>query len=567
MVCVVNLFVLAQRMRYLLLLCLTVTTSLAQPLTDNQKLSSLCKVWGFLKYYHPGVASGKKDWDQQLIRLLPVVQQVQDRKQLNTIYAQLIDSLGSVKPCRKCQQVAASPSLGRQNLDLSFLSDSLLFTEDVRSRLTYLKDNRNQGTNYYVQQQKGVGNSSFENEKSYADMATPNGPHRLLALFRYWNIIHYFFPYKYAVDGSWDEVLPKLIPVFQQANSAEAYQKALYQLVASIKDSHGFLTSTDKTRCLRCELGTLWLPFELKLIGDKAVITQIYNDSLINSTALNVGTAITAIDGQSIRAHIDRIRPYVSASNEADVLRDVRGLIGVSPERQATLTIDQQGQNTTVITSRYPYRSFRSAASQSINARYPVSKWLTDGIGYVNMGHLTSRRVDSVMRPLMTARTIIFDLRNYPQGTFWLVGRYLTANRVPFARFTGPDMDFPGTFTVVGKSTLPRFKGSIYTGKVIVLVNEDTQSQAEFTAMAFRTVPNAVLVGSATAGADGNISWVPLPGGYRTAFSGIGVYYPDGRETQRIGIVPDVLVQPTIDGIRTGRDEVLERAVDLSRGN
>ena len=83
--------------------------------------------------------------------------------------------------------------------------------------------------------------------------------------------------------------------------------------------------------------------------------------------------------------------------------------------------------------------------------------------------------------------------------------------------------------------------------------------------MALQKSMNAMVVGSRTAGADGNISWVPLPGGYRTAFSGIGVYYPDGRETQRVGILPDILVRPTIQGIRAGWDEVLERAIDVAR--
>jgi len=35
----------------------------------------------------------------------------------------------------------------------------------------------------------------------------------------------------------------------------------------------------------------------------------------------------------------------------------------------------------------------------------------------------------------------------------------------------------------------------------------------------------------------------------------------DGKPTQRIGIIPDVEVRPTIAGIRAGRDEVLEAAV------
>jgi C-terminal processing protease CtpA/Prc len=75
--------------------------------------------------------------------------------------------------------------------------------------------------------------------------------------------------------------------------------------------------------------------------------------------------------------------------------------------------------------------------------------------------------------------------------------------------------------------------------------------------MAFRSARNAMVVGSTTAGADGNVSRIPLPGGLRSMISGIGVFYPDKRPTQRIGIVPDVEAKPTIEGIRSVRDEVL----------
>jgi len=47
--------------------------------------------------------------------------------------------------------------------------------------------------------------------------------------------------------------------------------------------------------------------------------------------------------------------------------------------------------------------------------------------------------------------------------------------------------------------------------------------------------------------------------------SGIGVYYPDGKETQRLGIVPDLVVKPTIEGIKKGKDELLEKAIELIR--
>lgn len=100
-----------------------------------------------------------------------------------------------------------------------------------------------------------------------------------------------------------------------------------------------------------------------------------------------------------------------------------------------------------------------------------------------------------------------------------------------------------------------------YTGKAVILVDESSISQAEYTAMAFRAVHGAIVVGSSTAGADGNVSLFTFPGGARTAISGIGVFYSDRTPTQRIAIVPNVEVRPTIAGIRTGRDEVPEAAL------
>jgi C-terminal processing protease CtpA/Prc len=102
--------------------------------------------------------------------------------------------------------------------------------------------------------------------------------------------------------------------------------------------------------------------------------------------------------------------------------------------------------------------------------------------------------------------------------------------------------------------------------KVAILVDETTQSSAEYHSLAFRSAPNAIVVGSTTAGADGNVSAIPLPGGLRSMFSGIGVFWPDGRPTQRVGIVPDVVAKPTIAGIKAGRDEVLEAAVMKTLG-
>src|SRR5258706_6008329 len=85
--------------------------------------------------------------------------------------------------------------------------------------------------------------------------------------------------------------------------------------------------------------------------------------------------------------------------------------------------------------------------------------------------------------------------------------------------------------------------------------------------MAFRTAPGASVIGSTTAGADGNVSTVLLPGGFSSYISGLGVFYPDNRPTQRVGIIPDIEVKPSVLGIQTGRDELVDEAIRQISGD
>tara|TARA_A100000171_G_C2133691_1_gene148477 strand:- start:2892 stop:3245 length:354 start_codon:yes stop_codon:yes gene_type:complete len=111
-------------------------------------------------------------------------------------------------------------------------------------------------------------------------------------------------------------------------------------------------------------------------------------------------------------------------------------------------------------------------------------------------------------------------------------------------------------------------KGLKYANRVVLLVNEFTQSFGEFTAMCLQTGDQVTTIGSRTAGADGNVSKMELPGGLSTWISGIGVFYPDGTETQRNGIKLNYEVKPSISGILEGRDEVLEMAIQhIEAGN
>jgi hypothetical protein len=196
----------------------------------------------------------------------------------------------------------------------------------------------------------------------------------------------------------------------------------------------------------------------------------------------------------------------------------------------------------------------------------PAFRMLSDSVAYLKVAWSVAQRAAEYVMQAQDAAVLVLDIRGYPSDfVVFAIGGHLVAGPVPFARFTKADPTNPGAFLwtepVMHTPREPRF-----TGKVVILVDEATQSAAEYTAMGFRAAPNAIVVGSTTAGADGNVSRIPLPGNLEGMISGIGVFYPDGTPTQRVGIVPDLTVRPTIEGIRAGRDEVLEAGVSHALG-
>ena len=103
--------------------------------------------------------------------------------------------------------------------------------------------------------------------------------------------------------------------------------------------------------------------------------------------------------------------------------------------------------------------------------------------------------------------------------------------------------------------------GPAFQGKVVVLIDERAISQAEHTGLFLEATCGPTFVGSPTAGANGDVTLCALPGGVSVLFSGHDVRHADGRQLQRVGLVPTIEVRPTIQGLRAGKDEVLERAL------
>ena len=78
---------------------------------EVQNLEKLCKVWGYTKYTHPAFLLGKKDWDEELLKLIPVVSEAK-AKEVNDILHKWFVSLGEIDygTSRKISHLLYSPS-------------------------------------------------------------------------------------------------------------------------------------------------------------------------------------------------------------------------------------------------------------------------------------------------------------------------------------------------------------------------------------------------------------------------------------------------------------------------
>ncbi|UTX50620.1 S41 family peptidase [Chryseobacterium sp. MA9] len=533
-----------------LLLLLSLNFS-AQIITENQKLESLCRIWGFLKYYHPHVAKGNLNWDKQLFQKIDELDSINDKQALNNFYSDWIASLGEVAPCKKCS-VKEDKVYFLKNFDLSWIDNRQIFSRGLSQKLHYIENNRNLGDNHYFG--KGGRKIYFRNEKSYSSKFTSKTI-SLLELFRYWNYVEYFFPYKYETDQNWNDVLTEMIPKFLMIDHDESYHLTLAELVTKTDDSHAYLSSKE---IQHHQYGNRRVPAEYSYAEGKLVITKINATRFEDKSPLQVGDVIYDIEGKTIPQIVNSFGKYIPASNSWGKFNKAKSKLLFSNSDSISVKIEREGQNLEIKTKTY-------FAKDIIQEKITTpQKWkfidYEKKIGYVNMGIIEKKDLNEMYNSLQSAKSIIFDLRNYPKQTIEPLSYLLLPESSVYYQFTFPDTSYPGKF-YSRKSSIGRKNPGYYKGNVIVLIDENTQSQAETTTMMFKQHPNAKIFGSNTSGANGDIIMFKIAD-LDTRFTGLGAYYPDGRETQRIGITPDILIKPTVKGLKNGKDEVLEMALE-----
>ena len=513
---------------------------------QKRNLFILGKVWGFVKYYHPVIAEGKISWDYELFRMLSKI----SNKNFDNELVKWINKLGTFK--------TTTQKLPKENEikllpNTKWIADTNLISSELSTLLQKVNNADRSDKNYYIQLHRSVNNPDFTNEKVYDKMKYTDTGIKLLSIFRYWNMIEYFFPNRHLMDENWDSVLTEFIPRMTATKDQKEYTLTLLELIGKIQDTHANIWRYNEV--ISDYFGQNIAPIGLSFVENKAVVVKLHDE--FKDGNLQIGDVILAVNGIKVEDWIKNNLKYFPASNYPTQLRDISQRILRTNEQTISLTIENiLGQKEVVVnTVKDKYFPNEVVSHKIIN----------ENIGYIYPGSLKKGEIHQIMDKFLDKKGLIVDLRCYPSDFIvFRLSNYLLNEKKDFVKFTAGDIKTPGLFTYRGGEMQVGGKNKDYfKGKVIILINEETQSNAEYTTMALRVAPNAIVLGSTTAGADGNVSGITLPGNIFTYISGIGVLTPDGSETQRIGIVSDIKIEPTIKGIRAGKDEVLEKAIEL----
>lgn len=537
-----------------------------QNLSPNQVeyLYKLCKVWGYTKYHHPDVIAGNINWDAELFRVMPNVLRAKSADEVNIALSDWLKNfpvkVETELPNEASKQwIKLQEKQGNKVLDTSWIQD----VDDLGTELSgylcsmselYISDRRNSYASF-----EEIGTVSFENEKIYPVSDGDMGMY-MLGLFRFWNIYEYYSPNVEITTEDWDIVLKQAIPKIANVENYKSYVKTIAEVVAKTGDAHTVVI--DQEKVLYYYYGEYFLPCDIKIVENQVVVTQVKE----SEKQLLAGDILLRIDGMSLEDRIEEQKKYHALPEENKILNQLKSTLLQSKGEKADIQILRGDERKTIQinTLKYQYE-YENPLPNAIMDPY--------NIGYIDPSNLEQGDLEKLMKEFKNTDGLIVDLRYYPSTAItYLLNEYINPDQKVFASISFPNQAIPGAFChqelVSGSGTLKEQENDIrtfepYMGKVILLMDEGTQSQSEFTIMSLRQAPNTTVLGNPSIGADGNITIVKLPGTIQFPISGLGVYTPKGEQTQRCGLQPDVECYQTIDGILSGKDELIEKAIEL----
>jgi carboxyl-terminal processing protease len=410
---------------------------------------------------------------------------------------------------------------------------------------------------------------------------------RTMLVARVWMAVEFYFAHWQEVEAAFDleKEVAALMTTALETPDRLKFGLAMMRFFASLHNSHTLYNDDWINETILWKRNYELAPND----ADTWYVRETMTDRL------NIGDVITHIDGKACAEWYQEVRPYIMASSERIARNSFSSYLRLLTPDTITLTLADGRQielNQTDAKPRPPQQSNTEG------------DWLVENdIGYLKIPSFNDPRFQQraleLVEQFKTAKCIIVDVRDCPGGSTpskliaalmdrpyrtWMeatamhlgVFRYRYQERVmgyPHATTRGdPREGYYDAMETHFKHpmfmwdtpyTLP--EPGAYAGKVIILTNDKVASAAEDFIVPFKYSGRATLIGDTTFGSTGQPYYYRLDNGIWLAIGAKRAYFPDGSRYEGAGITPDILLTPTVEDVRAGRDVILERALEMAK--
>jgi SAM-dependent methyltransferase/C-terminal processing protease CtpA/Prc len=402
--------------------------------------------------------------------------------------------------------------------------------------------------------------ADLERELRGIDLETATAdaePVRLAGVVIAWNVFQHFYPYFDVVPVDWDRQLTDGLRRARADATPRDFLVTLRSVLASLRDGH--IT-------VRHALTSAWagLPIRVDFVEGRVVVAEAAIDSTFAA-----GDIVRAVDGVDATAFLESGARLISGS-EQRARAMALSTFGLGEEGSvASVTVERDGAARDVsVRRRSPYRWPEPSRPPIDVLSGAPSAVMEASICYVDLSRADMASIETRLMQLSAADAVIFDLRGYPKNNHDIL-RHLIDRPVASAQWRVPLVIYPDRERSAGVDTSGRWrlepKAPRFSGRAVFITDARAISYAESVMGIVEHYQLADIVGAPTAGANGNVNRFDLPGGYKVAWTGMQVLKHDGSQHHLIGIRPTVPAERTIAGVRAGRDELLEKAIEVDR--
>jgi C-terminal processing protease CtpA/Prc len=393
----------------------------------------------------------------------------------------------------------------------------------------------------------------------------PNGDDRttrLAGVVVSWSVFQHFHPYLDQTKVDWPAALQRGLTSAAAGPDAAAYVRTLRSLLAELHDGHAMVRNVSINPSVR-------FAFNWDLVENQLVITSVEAGA---THGMLPGDRILSINGRPAAAALAGIESLTSAATpQWLLLRSLTELSGGQPGGTATLTVQPHaGGPVRTVTVAYtaPFGSslgIGGFGSPTEPRPEPIAE-LRPGIFYVDLSRISDDDLNAAVGKLAAADGIVFDMRGYPFLLTpelllgHLIDKPVTSHWFNTPVVTQPDRQGWGWRSqyLVPTPVAPRF-----TGRFAFLIDGRVLSAAESLIGVVEGERLGALVGGPTAGTNGGMDPFDVAGGHTLRWTGMDIRKKDGSPHLGVGIKPTVPVRRTLAGVIAGRDELLEKGIEV----